>query len=121
MASPGPYPNSVRYDHSPKALAQAPKGSPWIAASCLKGTLQRASFSVVQYDQDGNVSMIVICREWGDKACVATAHWHEIWPATVYVSRAYLQRIPEFMKRLKSLYDAFEAAANAQSERERSS
>lgn len=115
VTRPGPYPNSVRYDHSPEALAHEAPTSLRIRTSCIRTVHQRRSFVVVQYDDNGELAMTIVCRDHHNKTCHAKSYWREIWGAKLGVSNKYLSRIPEFIEKLKALFDSFEAAARGQS------
>ena len=114
VTSPGPYPNSVRYDHPPEALAEFDV-YPRAIRSCLTSRHRPGAFAVMQYNDDEQVIMTMACRAYGNKKCHADFHWRVIWDASLTVSNKYLNKIPEFIKEIKALYDSFEAAAHGQS------
>lgn len=114
VTSPGPYPNSVRYDHSPEVLAEF-ETYPRKRKSCLARRHRQGAFAVVQYDDDEQVAMTMVCRDYGPKNCHAIFHWRVIWDAKLSINNRYLSRIPEFIEKLRALYDEFEAAARGQS------
>ena len=115
VTRPGPYPNSVRYDHSPEALAHESPTWLRIRTSCIRTVHQRRSFVIVQYDDNGELVMTIVCRDHHNKTCHVKFYWQEIWGAKLGISNKYLSRIPEFIEKLKALFDSFEAAARGQS------
>ena len=110
VTSRGPYPNSVRYDHSPKASEPMPGAR---KTSCIRTAHQPVSFVVVQYDNDDTITMTVTCRfhSNGANSCHAKFYWREIWSVGLVVAADYVNRIPEFVEKTKALFDSFELAA----------
>ena len=114
--SPGPFPNSVRYDNAPEVFAQPSETGKERIRSCL-WVRDRHAFVILKYDEDGELRMALKCREHSNGAgsCLTSFYWQTIWRLGLSVSSKYLQQIPEFVEKTKALYDSFEAAARGQS------
>ena len=116
--SPGPYPNSVRFDQAPKTIPPAPEngGGVSVTRACLSsGNVGRGAFAVVQYGDDGKLVAGIECLGERFYDCHAHFYWRDIWKVGLVVDKRYLARIPEFIEKAKALYDRFEAAAREQS------
>lgn len=121
MVSEGPFPNSVRYDHSPDVFDPVPEGTrrSLFRGSCMS-TFSSDAFIVVQYDQNGDYLWAMNCENFGPGGinnCVAAFLWGGLNTGLVAVDRAYMLRMPEFIERARALFKSFRDAAELSTER----
>lgn len=111
--SPGPWPNSTRYELS-RSVLQALGHRRLRHEACFRPRSPKSTYAIVQRDANGQIEFIVRCAYNSPsrfKSCKSLFFWKGIWPMSLNVTDAFENRIPEFIAKARALFDGFEVEA----------
>lgn len=114
--SPGPWPNSWRYEPLRQVLAE--RGPFQLnGKACFGHAAPKNSYGFVKRDQHGRIEFTAICSNYNEFGrfgfCQSRFYWKGIWSMGMSVDTPFEDQIPTLIARTRELFDGFEDTAKA--------